>query len=72
MSGRSGASGNARAGYDSKGGGDSSAVHSGGPLSSLQNSQNSFRAANSMAKQYVGELISRVDFNPGAKSPRFI
>jgi hypothetical protein len=34
---------------------------------------NSVKASNSMAKQYVGELISRVDFGAkGGNSPRFI
>ena len=48
------------------------AASAGGGASS---SQQSLRAANSVAKHYVGELISRVDFNaalPHSNSPRFI
>jgi hypothetical protein len=34
---------------------------------------NSLKASNNMAKQYVGELISRVDFGAkGGNSPRFV
>ena len=38
----------------------------------ISSSQQSLTAANNMAKQYVGELISRVDFNAKNNSPRFI
>jgi hypothetical protein len=40
----------------------------------VSSGMNSLKATNSMAKQYVGELISRVDFGPAkaGNSPRFI
>lgn len=38
----------------------------------ISSSQQSLTAANNMAKQYVGELISRVDFNAKNNSPRFV
>jgi hypothetical protein len=47
-------------------------------MASMANSQgtdgSNFAKANTMARQYVGELISRVDFNQdkGSNSPRFI
>jgi len=38
----------------------------------MSSGMNSMKASNNMAKQYVGELISRVDFAKGGNSPRFI
>ena len=50
-------------------------AHMSSPLSqeAVASSQNSVKvAADSMAKQYVGELIQRVDFTKDGNSPRFI
>ena len=39
----------------------------------MSSGMNSLKASNNLAKQYVGELISRVDFGgKGGNSPRFI